>query len=128
MDSATPVSLFLALCWLVVFAVGIFRFRMRGLWLVIGLLGQALFASRFIIQWFKSEMEGRSVIPSNQNQRQERRTRVSAPHGLRLICGVGRGIVVVPVRAFFKKLGEFRAGLSGQLCGVTFCRLLMLRG
>lgn len=32
-------------------------------WLVIGLLGQALFASRFIVQWFKSEMEGRSIIP-----------------------------------------------------------------
>ncbi|HEY3638115.1 MAG TPA: lipid-A-disaccharide synthase N-terminal domain-containing protein [Rhizomicrobium sp.] len=33
------------------------------IWLVIGFAGQALFASRFIIQWFKSEMEGRSVIP-----------------------------------------------------------------
>jgi lipid-A-disaccharide synthase-like uncharacterized protein len=36
---------------------------MDHLWLLIGLLGQALFASRFIIQWFKSEMEGRSIIP-----------------------------------------------------------------
>lgn len=32
-------------------------------WLLIGFLGQALFASRFIIQWFKSELVGRSVIP-----------------------------------------------------------------
>ena len=32
-------------------------------WLAIGFAGQALFASRFIIQWFKSEREGRSVIP-----------------------------------------------------------------
>jgi lipid-A-disaccharide synthase-like uncharacterized protein len=32
-------------------------------WLAIGFAGQALFASRFIIQWFKSELEGRSVIP-----------------------------------------------------------------
>ena len=32
-------------------------------WLAIGFLGQAMFASRFIIQWFKSEMEGRSIIP-----------------------------------------------------------------
>jgi lipid-A-disaccharide synthase-like uncharacterized protein len=32
-------------------------------WLAIGFLGQALFASRFIIQWFRSEMEGRSIIP-----------------------------------------------------------------
>jgi lipid-A-disaccharide synthase-like uncharacterized protein len=34
-----------------------------NIWLAIGFAGQALFASRFIIQWFKSEMEGRSVIP-----------------------------------------------------------------
>lgn len=33
------------------------------MWLTIGFLGQALFASRFLIQWFRSEMEGRSVIP-----------------------------------------------------------------
>lgn len=32
-------------------------------WLAVGFAGQALFASRFFIQWFKSEMEGRSVIP-----------------------------------------------------------------
>jgi lipid-A-disaccharide synthase-like uncharacterized protein len=32
-------------------------------WLVIGLVGQGLFAWRFIVQWLKSEMEGRSVIP-----------------------------------------------------------------
>ena len=33
------------------------------IWLTIGFIGQALFASRFIVQWFKSEMEGRSIIP-----------------------------------------------------------------
>ncbi len=33
------------------------------IWLGIGFLGQLLFASRFIIQWFKSEIAGRSVIP-----------------------------------------------------------------
>ena len=32
-------------------------------WLVLGFFGQALFASRFIVQWFRSEMEGRSVVP-----------------------------------------------------------------
>lgn len=32
-------------------------------WLVLGFLGQGLFASRFLVQWFRSEMEGRSVIP-----------------------------------------------------------------
>jgi lipid-A-disaccharide synthase-like uncharacterized protein len=34
-----------------------------NIWLVVGFLGQALFASRFIVQWFKSEIVGRSVIP-----------------------------------------------------------------
>jgi lipid-A-disaccharide synthase-like uncharacterized protein len=34
-----------------------------GAWLAIGFLGQGLFASRFIIQWLKSEAEGRSVVP-----------------------------------------------------------------
>jgi lipid-A-disaccharide synthase-like uncharacterized protein len=33
------------------------------IWLLIGFLGQGLFASRFIIQWFQSERAGRSVIP-----------------------------------------------------------------
>lgn len=33
------------------------------IWLLIGLLAQGLFASRFLVQWFKSESEGRSVIP-----------------------------------------------------------------
>src|SRR5258706_1757829 len=32
-------------------------------WLLVGFLGQGLFASRFIIQWFKSELVGRSIIP-----------------------------------------------------------------
>ncbi len=32
-------------------------------WNMLGIFGQALFASRFIIQWMKSEIEGKSVIP-----------------------------------------------------------------
>jgi lipid-A-disaccharide synthase-like uncharacterized protein len=32
-------------------------------WLLIGFGGQGLFAARFIVQWLKSEMEGRSVVP-----------------------------------------------------------------
>ena len=32
-------------------------------WLLIGFAGQGLFAGRFIVQWLKSEIEGRSVIP-----------------------------------------------------------------
>jgi lipid-A-disaccharide synthase-like uncharacterized protein len=35
----------------------------RDPWNILGMFGQALFASRFVIQWFKSEMEGRSIIP-----------------------------------------------------------------
>ncbi len=33
------------------------------IWTLIGFGGQALFASRFIIQWFRSEQVGRSIIP-----------------------------------------------------------------
>lgn len=33
------------------------------LWIGIGLLGQALFSMRFIIQWFASERKKESVIP-----------------------------------------------------------------
>jgi lipid-A-disaccharide synthase-like uncharacterized protein len=32
-------------------------------WVVVGLLGQALFASRFVVQWVASERRGRSVVP-----------------------------------------------------------------
>ncbi len=32
-------------------------------WALVGFAGTALFASRFIVQWFQSEREGRSVIP-----------------------------------------------------------------
>ena len=33
------------------------------IWDAVGFLGAAVFGARFIIQWLKSEMEGRSVIP-----------------------------------------------------------------
>ncbi|WP_133126937.1 lipid-A-disaccharide synthase N-terminal domain-containing protein [Legionella nagasakiensis] len=33
------------------------------IWLGIGLLGQAIFSARFIVQWLVSEKEKRSVIP-----------------------------------------------------------------
>ena len=32
-------------------------------WVALGLLGQLLFASRFVIQWVASERKGKSVIP-----------------------------------------------------------------
>jgi lipid-A-disaccharide synthase-like uncharacterized protein len=33
------------------------------LWIALGFAGQLLFGSRFFVQLFKSEMEGKSVIP-----------------------------------------------------------------
>ncbi|KTD21378.1 lipid-A-disaccharide synthase N-terminal domain-containing protein [Legionella londiniensis] len=33
------------------------------IWLSVGLLGQAIFSARFIVQWLVSEREKRSVIP-----------------------------------------------------------------
>lgn len=33
------------------------------LWLSVGFLGQAIFSARFIVQWFVSEREKKSVIP-----------------------------------------------------------------
>ncbi|MCC7330454.1 MAG: lipid-A-disaccharide synthase N-terminal domain-containing protein [Gammaproteobacteria bacterium] len=32
-------------------------------WVAIGLLGQALFAGRFLVQWLASERTGRSIVP-----------------------------------------------------------------
>lgn len=37
--------------------------RAEVFWLSIGLLGQALFFGRFVIQWLASEKEGRSIMP-----------------------------------------------------------------
>jgi lipid-A-disaccharide synthase-like uncharacterized protein len=33
------------------------------LWLTIGLLGQALFSARFVVQWIASERRKRSIVP-----------------------------------------------------------------
>jgi lipid-A-disaccharide synthase-like uncharacterized protein len=35
----------------------------EGWWLAIGFLGQFLFSLRFLVQWWRSEREQRSVIP-----------------------------------------------------------------
>jgi lipid-A-disaccharide synthase-like uncharacterized protein len=34
------------------------------IWLIIGLVGQACFTSRFIVQWLASERQKRSVVPT----------------------------------------------------------------
>lgn len=36
---------------------------LRNPWLVIGFAGQAVFASRFVVQWIQSERAGRSIVP-----------------------------------------------------------------
>ena len=36
---------------------------MTQVWLVVGFLGQALFGSRFLVQWIASERRGESVVP-----------------------------------------------------------------
>ena len=41
---------------------GVFGFRW-DLWTAIGLVGSAVFASRFVLQWIVSEVKGRSVVP-----------------------------------------------------------------
>ncbi|MEO5573255.1 MAG: lipid-A-disaccharide synthase N-terminal domain-containing protein [Gammaproteobacteria bacterium] len=33
------------------------------IWLIIGFAGQALFSMRFLVQWFQSERQRRSIIP-----------------------------------------------------------------
>ena len=36
----------------------------RTVWLGIGFLGQSTFSLRFLVQWWKSERAGRSVVPT----------------------------------------------------------------
>lgn len=38
-------------------------FTVDHLWVLVGFAGQALFTGRFVVQWFKSEIVGKSVIP-----------------------------------------------------------------
>ncbi len=38
-------------------------FATINLWKIVGLGGQLVFGSRFFVQWFVSERQGRSVIP-----------------------------------------------------------------
>jgi lipid-A-disaccharide synthase-like uncharacterized protein len=36
-----------------------------SVWLVVGLVGQAAFFSRFLVQWIASERMGRSTVPTS---------------------------------------------------------------
>ncbi len=75
-------------------------------WLAVGLVGQALFASRFILQWFRSEIEGRSVIPLSF-----------------WYCSVGGGIVLLAY-AIYKLDPVFIIGQASGL--VVYARNLYL--
>lgn len=35
-----------------------------SVWMAIGLVGQAMFSGRFVLQWWSSERAGRSVVPT----------------------------------------------------------------
>jgi lipid-A-disaccharide synthase-like uncharacterized protein len=35
----------------------------RTIWLVVGFFGQATFSMRFLVQWWRSERAGQSVVP-----------------------------------------------------------------
>ena len=72
-------------------------FTVQHLWLMVGFAGQALFASRFIVQWFKSEMEGRSVIPLSF-----------------WYCSVGGGVVLLAY-AIYKQDPVFIIGQASGL-------------
>jgi len=81
-------------------------FTVEHLWLLVGFAGQALFTSRFILQWFKSEMEGRSVIPIGF-----------------WYCSVGGGIVMLAY-AIYRLDPVFISGQTGGL--IVYLRNLYL--
>lgn len=81
-------------------------FTQPHVWKLIGFSGQALFASRFIIQWFRSEKEGRSVIP------------VSFWY-----CSVGGGIILLAY-AIYQGDSVFILGQASGL--VVYARNLFL--
>lgn len=81
-------------------------FSVSHLWLLVGLLGQALFASRFILQWFRSELEGRSVIPLSF-----------------WYCSVGGGVVLLAY-AIYKEDPVFIIGQASEL--IVYARNLAL--
>jgi lipid-A-disaccharide synthase-like uncharacterized protein len=41
------------------------NFNSVSMWMALGFLGQAVFSSRFLLQWLASERAGRIVVPRN---------------------------------------------------------------
>ena len=39
------------------------EWRLDPFWFAVGMLGQAVFVSRFVVQWLASERAGRSIVP-----------------------------------------------------------------
>lgn len=91
------------------------------LWLIVGLLGQALFASRFLVQWFKSEMEGRSIIPVAFWYCSLAGGIVSLAYAIHIesapfIIGQGSGLVVYSRNLYliFRERSALRAAAAGR--------------
>ena len=81
-------------------------FTWEHVWLLVGFAGQALFMSRFVVQWWASEKAGRSVVPV-----------------MFWYFSVGGGIVLL-VYALYKKDPVF---ISGQALGlIVYARNLYL--
>jgi lipid-A-disaccharide synthase-like uncharacterized protein len=81
-------------------------FTTDHVWALIGYGGQGLFAARFIVQWFQSEKEGRSVIP------------VAFWY-----CSLGGGVVLLAY-AIYKEEGVFIIGQASGL--IVYIRNLWL--
>jgi len=76
------------------------------IWVLVGFSGQALFTGRFVVQWFKSEIVGKSVIPLSF-----------------WYFSVGGGVVLLAY-AIYKQDPVFIAGQGGGL--VVYARNLYL--
>jgi len=81
-------------------------FTVEHLWVLVGFLGQGLFMSRFVVQWWASEKVGRSVVPV-----------------MFWYFSVGGGIILL-IYSLYKKDPVF---ISGQALGlIVYARNLYL--
>ena len=76
-------------------------------WILFGLIGQALFAGRFLVQWMASERRGASVVP------------VSFWY-----LSLAGGIVLLVYASWYRRDPVFTIGQSAGL--VVYARNLML--
>lgn len=74
--------------------LGFFRDPMN----ILGSVGQLLFASRFLIQWIRSEMAGRSIVPLGF-----------------WYCSLGGGLLVL-IYAIYREEPVF---IAGQIPGIV---------